>query len=112
MSDVSYGGVDLKLYARLCAAMADTAGDESKEFAIAAQEGVSPKDWQQAKAGFTARMQDPADMGRTAGAFMPLYQAAQSAARGGGEPCPIETYTQIVAAYSTERDAQDNPVPP
>lgn len=112
MSDLSFGGVSLEQYARLCAAMAETGGDEAKEFAIAAQEGVGPDAWRQAKAGFTAKMQDPADMGRTAMAFMPLYQAAQAAARGGAEPASLQVYTEICAAYAYEQDPQGNQVPP
>ena len=71
MSDLSIAGVTLAQYAELCAAMADTDGDTALELAIAAEAGVSAEAWEQAKAGFTAKMQDPADMGKTAMAFMP-----------------------------------------
>lgn len=109
MSDVA--GVSIEQYAQLCVAMADTGGDESKELAIAAEVGVGADAWRQAKAEFTRRMQDPADMGKTAGVFMKHYQAAQAAARGGAEPCTLEVYTRISAEYSFLKDAQGNKVP-
>lgn len=89
--------ISLEQYAELAALMADTGGDEAKEFAIAAQHGVSADLWKASKAGYTAKMMDPSDMGRTAMAFMPLYQAAQARARGGREPCTLEIYSKVHA---------------
>lgn len=89
--------ITLEQYADLCAAMADTGGDESKEIAIAAAQGVDAATWRAAKQGYTAKMSDPNDMGRTAMAFMPLYQAAQQRLRGGKEPCTIELYAKVKA---------------
>lgn len=109
MSDVA--GVSIEQYAQLCVAMADTAGDESKELVIAADAGVGADAWRQAKAEFTRRMQDPADMGKTAGVFMKHFQAAQAAARGGAEPCTLELFTRISAEYSFLKDAEGNKVP-
>jgi len=88
--------------------MADTGGDEAKENAIAEANGVSAAEWKAAKTGYTAKMSDPADMGKTAMAFMPLYQAAQAKARGGKEPCTLETYSKIHAemAYRKGPDGQ------
>ncbi|MBL9013710.1 MAG: hypothetical protein JNL83_06020 [Myxococcales bacterium] len=88
--------------------MADTAGDPNKENAIAAQHGVSPEQWAASKAGWTARMSDPNDMGRTAMAFMPLYQAAQAKARGGREPCTLEFYTKVHAEMAFLKDPMGN----
>jgi hypothetical protein len=87
--------ISLEQYADLCALMADTGTDEAKQNAIAAAHGVSASEWKESKEGYTKRMSDPADMGKTALAFMPLYQAAQSRARGGKEPCTLETYSKI-----------------
>ncbi len=100
--------IALEKYADLCALMADTAGDEGKENAIAAEHGVSPADWKEAKAGYTAKMSDPNDMGKTAMAFMPLYQAAQARARGGKEPCTLEFYTKVHAEMAFKKDAAGN----
>ncbi len=103
MSD-PIGGVTLETYAELCALMGETGGDVEKEHAIAAEHGVSPESWKEAKEGFTARMSDPADMGKTAMAFMPLYQAAQEKMRGGGEPASLETYTKVHAEMAYRKD--------
>ncbi|RZI98639.1 MAG: hypothetical protein EON90_12600 [Brevundimonas sp.] len=90
-------GVSIEKYAELCALMAETDNDKSREFAIAEANGVPADDWVAAKAGWTARMSDPADMGKTALAFMPLYRVAQENMRGGGEPCALETYSRLYA---------------
>ena len=104
-------GVSIETYAELCALMAETAGDESREIAIAGTKGVSADAWRAAKAGWTARMSDPADMGKTATAFMPIYRIAQENMRGGGEPCTLEVYSRLYAtvyfsgADPSQRDA-------
>lgn len=100
--------ISLEQYADLCALMADTAGDVAKENAIAQASGVSPAQWNEAKTGYTAKMSDPTDMGKTAMAFMPLYQAAQAKARGGKEPCTLEFYTKVHAEMAFSKDALGN----
>jgi methyl coenzyme M reductase alpha subunit len=99
--------ISLEQYADLCVAMSATAGDTAKEAAIASEAGVSAADWESAKAHYTALMSSPADMGKTAMAFMPLYQAAQERARGGGEPCTLELYTKIHAEMAFKKDPND-----
>ena len=103
MSD-PIAGVTLEKYAELCALMGATGGEVAQENVLAAEHGVSAESWAQAKEGFTARMSDPADMGKTALAFMPLYQAAQEAMRGGGEPASLETYTKVHAEMAYRKD--------
>lgn len=103
-------GISIEKYAQLCALMADTGGDESKEIAIAAEQGVNADDWRAAKAGWLAKMQDPADMGKTAMAFMLAMQAAQDALRGGKEPGPIEDYAKIHAHMAFRKDENGNKV--
>jgi len=102
--------IPIEQYADLCALMADTAGDVGKENTIAAAHGVSADAWAASKAGYTAKMSDPNDMGRTALAFMPLYQAAQARARGGKEPCTLEFYTKVHAEMALKKDALGNPM--
>lgn len=102
--------IPIEQYAELCAQMADTGGDADKENAIAAQHGISAADWQASKAHWTAKMSDPSDMGKTAMAFMPLYQAAQAKARGGAEPCTLETYAKVHAGMALKKDAAGNKV--
>lgn len=99
--------VTLEQYARLCARMADTGGDVSREHAVAEADGVSAGDWDLAKEYYTKKMQDPSDMGRTAMAFMPLYQAEQAAMRGGAEPGSLETYARVHAEMAYRKDPAD-----
>lgn len=98
----------IEKYADLCALMADTAGDVAKENTVAKAHGVTPEEWLESKTGFTAQMSDPKDMGKTAMAFMPLYQAAQAKARGGKEPCTLEFYTKVHAEMAFSKDAMGN----
>lgn len=100
-------GVTLEKYAELCALMAETGTDEAKQIAIAEANGVKADDWKAAKDGFTKKMMDPADMGKTAMAFMPLMQAAQAKARGGAEPCTLEVYTKVHAEMAFRKDPAD-----
>jgi len=102
--------ITIEQYADLCALMADTAGDQNKEFAIAAAHGVAAPSWLEAKAFFTAKMTDPSDMGRTAMAFMPLYQAAQARARGGQAPCTLELYTKVHAEMAYRKGPDGNQI--
>ncbi len=100
--------IPIEKYADLCALMADTGGDEAKELAIAEANGVSGADWKASKAGWTAKMSDASDMGKTALAFMPLYQAAQARARGGKAPCTLEFYTKVHAEMAYAKDPTGN----
>ena len=100
--------IPIEKYADLCALMADTGGDVKKENAIAEAHGVSAADWLASKTGYTAKMSDPKDMGKTAIAFMPLYQAAQAKARGGKEPCTLEFYAKVHAEMANKKDAAGN----
>jgi hypothetical protein len=102
--------IPIEQYAELCALMADTGGDVAKENAVAAAHGVGPEQWAASKAGWTAKMSDPNDMGRTAMAFMPLYQAAQARARGGAAPCTLEFYTKVHAEMAYLKDPMGNPM--
>lgn len=95
----------IEKYADLCALMADTGGDVAKENAIASANGVDANAWAQSKAAWTAKMSDPSDMGKTAMAFMPLYQAAQARARGGKEPCTLEFYAKVHTEMAYLKDA-------
>ena len=104
MPDVN---VSLEQYADLCARMADTGGDVSKENEIALAQGMSAEDWSTAKDYYTAKMQDPSDMGKTAMAFMPLFQDAQEQLRGGEEPGTLEAYTKVHAEMAYRKDPND-----
>jgi hypothetical protein len=102
--------ITIELYAELCVAMSNITGGVTEENAIAAKSGVSAADWDAAKKYYTAKMSDPADMGKTALAFMPVYQAAQAKARGGKEPCTLEFYTKVHAEMALRKDPMGNKI--
>lgn len=101
-------GVDIAKYAELCAFMAHTGGDEAKEIVIAEGNGVKGADWLAAKKGWTQKMSDPSDMGKTAMAFFPVYQKAQEKMRGGKEPISLEDYAKLTADVNFKRDPKDS----
>jgi hypothetical protein len=68
-------GISLERYAELCADVEGTQ-DPEKQAEIVSRSGVSRTDWEAAKTGWTARMQDMSLMGQVAMRYMPLYQAA------------------------------------
>lgn len=75
-------GISLERYADLSADVSDLTTDIDAQARVVEAQGVSRADWEAAKAGWTARMQDYALMGRVAQAFMPLYQAALARKKG------------------------------
>jgi hypothetical protein len=85
-------GISLERYAELSADVSDTQ-DPNKQAEIVAQKGVSRADWEAAKAGWTARMQDMSLMGQVATRFMPLYQAALAKK----SPAPQVSFEDYVA---------------
>lgn len=91
-------GISLERYADLGAAVADVLDDKAKVAEILAAEGVPAADWETAKTGWTARMQDMALMGRVATAYMPLYQAALAKRKGGRASASYEDYVAVSAA--------------
>lgn len=91
-------GISLERYADLGAAVADHMNDPQKVAEIVASEGVSPADWEAAKAGWTARMQDMSLMGRVAMAYMPLYQACVAKRKGGQATTSYEEFVAGSAA--------------
>jgi hypothetical protein len=91
-------GISLERYAELGAAIADLQDDAAKIAEVLQQEGVSPVDFEAAKAGWTARMQDYSLMGRVAMAYMPLYQAALAKRKGGSASISYEDFVAVSAA--------------
>jgi len=85
-------GISLEQYAELSADVSETQ-DPEKQAEIVAQKGISRTDWDAAKAGWTARMQDMSLMGQVATRFMPLYQAALAKK----SPAPQVSYDDYVA---------------
>lgn len=103
-------GVSIEQYAKLCVQMMDTGEDVAAQVAIAEAAGVSAAAWNAAKEGWTARMQDPANLGKVAQEFMKHYQGAQAAARGGAPPCTLEEYAKIHSECAFEKDADGVPL--
>lgn len=91
-------GISLERYADLGAALDGTQNDPEAVRRVLAAEGVAEADWEAAKAGWTARMQDMALMGRVAMAYMPLYQAALARRKGGAASLSYEDFVHVSAA--------------
>lgn len=90
-------GISLERYADLAAAL-DGKGDDPRTIeATLMAEGATRADYEAAKSGFTARMQDLSLMGRVATAFMPLYQAALARRKGGAARVTYQDYVHVSA---------------
>lgn len=98
-------GISLERYADLGAALDGKDKDKKATEEILRAEGVSVADWEAAKTGWTARMQDMSLMGKVATAFMPMYQAALAKRKGGAARISYEDYVHVSALakiYSIE----------
>jgi hypothetical protein len=91
-------GITLERYAELGAQIADFHDNAQKVAEVMQREHVSQADWEAAKAGWTARMQDMSLMGRVAMAYMPLYQTALARKNGGRASASYEDYVAVSAA--------------
>ncbi len=91
-------GISLERYADLGAALDGTNNEAEKVRAVLAKEGVAEGDFEAAKQGWTARMQDMALMGRVAMAYMPLYQAALARRKGGAGSLSYQDFVHVSAA--------------
>lgn len=69
-------GISIEQYAELGADITDVMNDPEACARVVEARGVRRADWEAAKAGWTARMQDPSNMGQVATRYMALYQAA------------------------------------
>mgnify|MGYP001314570513 CR=1 FL=1 len=85
-------GISLERYAELSAEVAHTQ-DPEQQAQVVGQLGVARADWEAAKSGWTARMQDMSLMGAVATRFMPLYQAALAKK----SPAPQISFEEYVA---------------
>lgn len=98
-------GISLERYAELGAALDGKDDDKAGTAAVLQAEGVSQADWDAAKTGWTARMQDMSLMGRVATAFMPLYQAALAKKQGGAVRISYEDFVHgsaLIKLYGFE----------
>ncbi len=86
-------GISLERYAELSAEI-DGITDPNQQAEAVGKLGVQRADWEAAKNGWTARMQDMSLMGQVATRFMPLYQAALAKKKG---PAPQISFEDYVA---------------
>jgi hypothetical protein len=91
-------GISLERYADLGALISDFMTDTAKVNEAIQKEGIALSDWEAAKTGWTARMQDMSLMGRVAMAYMPLYQAALATRKGGQATASYEDFVGVSAA--------------
>lgn len=101
-------GISLETYAKLIVMMSDCGEDEAACNKIAEQQGFSSESWKGAKEGWTAKMSDPTDMGKTAMAFMPLYQGELDKKNADKEPISLEEYTRIHSDMALRKDPNDS----
>jgi len=90
-------GISLERYAELSAEVSETQ-DPEKQAEIVTKLGVQRADWEAAKSGWTARMQDMSLMGQVATRFMPMYQAALAKKSGGTPQVSFEDYVAMSGA--------------
>lgn len=74
-------GISLERYAELGAEL-DGITDDAEQVKKVGELGVSAADWEAAKAGWTARMQDMSLMGAVATRYMQLYNTALASKKG------------------------------
>jgi hypothetical protein len=86
-------GISLERYAELSAEI-DGITDPNQQAEAIGKLGVQRADWEAAKNGWTARMQDMSLMGQVATRFMPMYQAALAKKKG---PAPQISFEDYVA---------------
>ncbi len=89
-------GISLERYADLGAELDGITGDDAQAEKVA-ELGIARADWEAAKLGWTARMQDMSLMGQVATRYMPLYNAA-IAKKKGNATCSLEDYCAVSAA--------------
>lgn len=92
----AFNGITLDRYAQLSAVVGDTQ-DPAAQAQLVAAEGVAPADWEAAKAGWTARMQDMSDMGQTATRYMSLYNGYLAQRGGGATEASFEDFVAMSA---------------
>jgi len=90
-------GISLERYAELGAEVTDVVNDPEACARIVEKLGVTRADWEAAHKGWLARMQDPANMGRIATAYGPMYQAAL-ARKNGTVDCSFDDYVALSGA--------------
>ncbi len=100
-------GITLERYAELLAKTIEAGEDELEILKIIEKDGISAENWKKAKHGWSDRMRDPADNGRTTALFMPFYEAALERKYVEKEPCSLEEFTRIHCEITYRKDPKD-----
>lgn len=98
-------GVSMALFAELCARMARVEDDPDTFARIAAEQGVTRSSWEAARAGWTARMENPATARHIVVPYMALYQAALAQHGGPAASATYEQYIEMSAMINTSTTA-------
>jgi len=101
-------GISLEKYAELLVKFVDTEDNEVSFREILGKEKITLENWKKAKEGWSLRMNDSQDKGKTTELFMPLYQAALERKYYEKEPCTLEEFTQIHCEITFKRDPYDS----
>jgi hypothetical protein len=94
-------GVSMALFAELCARMARVEDDPDTFARIAARQGVSRPAWEAARAGWTARLENPATARHIVVPYMAIYQAALAQYGGPAASATYEQYIEMSAMINT-----------
>lgn len=94
-------GVTMEQFADLCARMARVPDDPEVFARIATEQGVARTDWETARAGWTARLENPASARHIVLQYMPLYQAALAQHGGPAASATYEQYIEMTAMINT-----------
>lgn len=94
-------GVTMEQFADLCARMARVPDDPEVFARIAGEQGVARTDWETARAGWTARLENPASARHIVLQYMPLYQAALAQHGGPAASATYEQYIEMTAMINT-----------
>lgn len=91
----------MEQYAALCARMARV-GDDPDAFArIAGEQGIERTRWEAARAGWTARLENPATARHIVLKYMPVYQDALARYGGPAASATYEQYVEMTAMINT-----------
>lgn len=90
-------GITVDRFAELSAEIANE-NDPEKQAGIVGAHGVQRPDWEAARAGWTARVQDMSLLGAVATRYWPLYHAAVQRKQAGPQPAPYNAQAQDAGA--------------
>ncbi|HSN97129.1 MAG TPA: hypothetical protein VLS89_02490, partial [Candidatus Nanopelagicales bacterium] len=87
-------GLSIEQYAEICAEIADAPHDPDRAAQALAPRGITRADWETARSGWIARLQDLSLGGAVAARYLPAYHGALEQRRG---PAPLITFEDYAA---------------